>query len=70
MLLLKLVTCDIYITFTTFVFQPVKVNGNANVTPYVIPYVHMDSQPLFTETPFEVMRVNQPTLLDYVKKQM
>lgn len=53
-------------------YPPSKPSAAPSVTPgaYVIPYVQVDPQPVFPETGFQVMRVNEPTLLDYVKKQI
>ena len=57
-----------YIFF--FFFQPLKLNGNLVRTPYVIPYVQVEPIPVYVDSSFQSMRVNEPTLIDYVKKQM
>ncbi|KAK6637279.1 hypothetical protein RUM44_007693 [Polyplax serrata] len=51
-------------------YMPSKLNGNLTRTPYVIPYVQVDPQMMFSDPSFQSVRVNEPTLIDYVKKQI
>lgn len=46
------------------------MNGSLGGTPYIIPYVQVETPATFAEVPYESVRVTDPTLLDFVKKQM